>query len=435
MVPTYRFWVLVAIGIPIAALAFSLKVPAIAIAYDVLLVIAAFVTSRLAPSASSLKVSRVFDPVLSARAWNKITLRVENDGVEDLRGLIRDEPPAGFDAGDRQFPLEIPAGDSLDFHYTVRPRERGSDAFQGTAVRLKCPLGLVDRQVWIESEQPVRVYPNVLALKQFDLLTQKGRLRDIGIRRSRTRGIGTEFESIRQYTEGDDYRKIDWKATARKGDIMVRQFEQERNQCVLICIDVGRHMLSEVNGVRKLDHVLDSLLMIANAANMAGDLVGLLVYADTVRRFLPPRKGREQIGLVIEACHDLVAEPVESDFSGAMAYLSQRWNRRSLMITFTDCEDPDRAKSLLAAYIPATRRHLALLCRITDPRIHEVEQQPTLAVRDMYSKAAAAVLTHDSRAALGMLSNAGVHVLDAEPQELASALVNFYFNVKERGML
>jgi uncharacterized protein (DUF58 family) len=435
MVPTYRFWALVALGIPIAAVAVTLGSPALAIAYDLALILVAYLTSRMAPDADNIRISRQFDPVLSARAWNQILLRIENDGAEDLTGRIRDEPPAGFDAGDRQFELHLKPGQQKDFFYPVRPRERGADEFRGTALRLHCPLGLIDRQVWLPTEQPVRVYPNVLALKQFDLLSQKGRLRDIGIRRSRTRGIGTEFESIRQYTEGDDYRKIDWKATARKGDVMVRQFEQERNQSVWICIDVGRHMLSEVNGVRKLDHVLDSLLMLANAANVAGDLVGLLVYSDTVRRFLPPRKGREQVGLVIEACHDLVAEPVESDFAGAMAYLSQRWNRRSLMITFTDCEDPDRAKSLLTAYIPATRRHLALLCRITDPRIHEVEAAPTDVVRDMYSKAAAAILTDDGKKALAMLTAAGVHVLDAEPQNLASALVNFYFDIKERGVL
>ena len=435
MIPTRRFWALVALGIPIAAIAVTYGSPGLAFAYDVLLIVAAYVTSRMGPAADDLRINRVFDPVLSVRAWNRISLQIENDGVEAVSGTIRDEPPAGFDATERQFGLEIAPGEQIRLEYTVRPRERGSDEFLGTALRIRCPLGLSERQVWLPTEEPVRVYPNVLALKEFDLLRQKGRLREIGIRRSRIRGLGTEFESLRQYTEGDDYRKIDWKATARKGDVMVRQYEQERNQSVLICIDIGRHMLSEVNGVRKLDHVLDSLLMLANAANLAGDLVGLLVYADNVRRFLPPRKGREQVGLVIEACHDLVAEPVESDFAGAMAYLSQRWHRRSLMVTFTDCEDADRARDLLAAFIPVARRHLSLLCRVTDPRIHEVERAPVVAVRDMYSKAAASLLSEDSRAALALISNAGVHVLDAEPQELASALVNYYFTVKERGAL
>jgi uncharacterized protein (DUF58 family) len=435
MVPTRRFWALVVLGIPIAALAVTYGSPAIAVAYDLLLVLLAFATVRMAPSAESLRIRRVFDPVLSVRAWNRISLRIENDGVETVAATLRDEPPAGFDAGDRQFKIEVPPGGEVRLEYTVMPRERGSDEFLGTVLRIKCPLGLAERQVWMPTEEPVRVYPNVLALKEFDLLRQQGRLREIGIRRSRIRGLGTEFESLRQYTEGDDYRKIDWKATARKGEVMVRQYEQERNQSVLICIDIGRHMLSEVNGVRKLDHVLDSLLMLANAANLAGDLVGLLVYAENVRRFLPPRKGREQIGLVIEACHDLVAEPVESDFSGAIAYLSQRWNKRSLLVTFTDCDDADRARDLLTAFLPASRRHLALLCRITDPRIHEVEQAPVVQVRDMYAKAAAGLLVEDHRAALSILSNAGVHVLDAEPQELASALVNYYFTVKERGAL
>jgi uncharacterized protein (DUF58 family) len=216
---------------------------------------------------------------------------------------------------------------------------------------------------------------------------------------------------------------------------MVRQFEQERNQAVILCIDAGRHMLSEVNGVRKLDHVLDSLLMLANAAAMAGDQIGLIVYSDSVKRFLPPRKGRAQIGMVIEACHDLVAEPVESDLIGAIGYLSRRWNRRSLMVNFTDCDDPDRARHVLTALGPISRRHLTLLCRINDGRIEEVTSAPTKTVADMYGKAAAALLADDRNAALSMLTSAGVHVLDAEPQDLAAKLVNYYFSVKERSLL
>ncbi|HWD37436.1 MAG TPA: DUF58 domain-containing protein [Fimbriimonas sp.] len=435
MVPTKRFWLLVALGIPIAAVSASIGAPLLAVAYDLLLILAAWITTRLAPDGASLRVSRAFDPVLSVRAWNKIRLKLENDGVESVSLVVRDEPPALFQSTTREFSVRLQPGDQADFEYTVRPKERGSDSFQGTFVRVRCPFGLAYKQLKLDTTQDVRVYPNVLALREFDLLRQQGRLREIGIRRSRFRGLGSDFESLRQYTEGDDFRKIDWKATARRGEVVVRQFEQERNQVVIVCIDIGRHMLSEVDGVRKLDHVLDSLLMLANAATIAGDLIGLVVFADNVRRYLPPRKGRNQMGLVIEACHDLVAEPLESDLGGAMAYLSQRWNRRSLVVTFTDCEDPDRARELLNAFVPVSRRHLALLCRISDPRINEVELAPTATLRDAYAKTAATLLTEDRKAAYSIMTSAGVHVLDSEPQDLAANLVNFYFSVKERSLL
>ena len=435
MIPTKRFWMLVALGIPLAALGAYLRTPAIAVVYDLLLVAVAVGTTYLAPSASKLVLRRKFDSVLSVRASNKITLQIENDGVETIRGILRDEPPPLFEATRKEFRVELSSRYPTELTYHVTPFERGAEMFRGTFLRIDCPLGLAQKQVRLSTEEPVRVYPNVLALREFDLLKQQGRLKELGIRRSRARGLGTDFESLRDYGEGDDYRKIDWKASARRGKLVVRQFEQERNQCIIICIDIGRHMLAEVNGVRKLDHVLDALLMLTNAAAVAGDLVGLLVYADTVRRYIPPRKGRSQVGMIIEAIHDLIAEPVESDPVAAFSYLTTRWKRRSLLVNFTDYDDPDRARDLTLAYGSLTRRHLALICRVQDPLLNDAVQAPVQTVKDMYRRAAANTLMEDRRAATAIVGASGIHNLDSEPQDLAANLVSYYFHVKERTLL
>jgi uncharacterized protein (DUF58 family) len=348
---------------------------------------------------------------------------------------LRDEPPPFFDVTGNEFRLAVDPGRMTTFSYSVTPDERGTDAFRGTFLRLDCPLGLVMRDVTLATDQPVRVYPNILALREFDMLKQQGRLKEIGIRRSRMRGLGTDFESLREYTEGDDFRKIDWKATARRGVTVVRQFEQERNQVVILCIDTGRHMLSEVDGVTKLDHVLDALLMLTHAALVAGDSVGLLVYSDSVKRYIPPRKGRSQAGLIIEAIHDLVPEPVESDPAAAFAYLSSRWTRRAFLVGFTDYEDEDRARDLLRAFKPMTRRHLALIVRIQDAKLDEAMQVPLESPKDMYMRAAATMLMEDRLAGRALLSASGLHNLESEPQDLAASLVNYYLMVKERSLL
>jgi len=435
MVPTKRFWILVALGIPLAALASLAGAPLLVVAYDLLLILAAYVSARLAPSGSDLRITRRFDPVLSVRTENRVVVMVENDGAEPVRGLLRDEPPPTFGRDHNELVLNLEPGRAQELVYHITPPERGDDSFRGTYLRLYCPLGLVLKEVRLPTEEPVRVYPNVLALREFDLLKQQGRLKEMGIRRARHRGLGTEFESLREYGEGDDYRKIDWKASARRGKLVVRQFEQERNQAVILVVDVGRHMLAEVNGVRKLDHVLDAILMLANAAAIAGDLVGLLVYSDTVRRYIPPRKGRNQLGAVIEAVHDLVAEPAESDAAGAFAYLGARWHRRALLMCFTDYEDADRARDLVGALGPLARRHLTLLVRVLDPRMDEVMAAPIATGPDLYRRAAATMLMADRRAATTLVASAGVHALDAEPQDLAARLVTHYFQVKEAGRL
>jgi uncharacterized protein (DUF58 family) len=435
MVPTTRFWWIIAAGIPLAALLYAVDQAYLLLLFDLGLLIFAWFTLRIGPSTDLLKLKRKFDPVLSVRAANHVTLQLENEGIEPIRGILRDEPPGGCIVSRQEFPLSLKPNGYTEFDYFLTPAERGSDYFRGTYVRLKCPFGLVERQVKLNTEQPVRIYPNVLALREFELLKQQGRLREMGIRRSRMRGLGTEFESLRDYAEGDDYRKIDWKATARRDKLIVRQFEQERNQAVIIVVDVGRGMLAEVEGVRKLDHALDSTLMLTHAAAMAGDFVGLLVYSDVVKRYIPPKKGRNQIGIIIEALHDLVAEPVESDPRAAFAYLSSRWKRRALLVTFTDCEHQEKATELATAMGPLVRRHLVLIARVADPKLKEASRASLENLAGMYGRAAAALMTRDRREAGVTLSTANIHNLEAEPQDLASALVNFYFMVKEKSIL
>lgn len=435
MVPTRRFWLLAALGIPIAGLAVQADAPLIVVLYDLVLIAAAYVTTLLAPSAKYLRLTRKFDPVLSVRVPNKIQVRILNDGPDIVRTLLRDEPPPSFEMTGNEHRIDLDPGREQEFTYNITPFERGGEYFRGTFLRIECPLGLVWKEAKLPTEQPVRVYPNVLALREFDLLKQKGRLKELGIRRSRQRGLGTEFESLRDYAEGDDFRKIDWKASARRGKFIVRQFEQERNQSVLITIDVGRHMLAEVDGVRKLDRALDACLMLTHAAVLAGDLVGLLVYADTVIRYIPPKKGRSQMGIIIEAIHDLIAMPLESDPMGAMAYLASRYKRRSLLVAFTDLDSPDMARQMVAFFGPLARRHLALLARVSDPRLNELYNAPLTDASGMYQRAAADMMMTDRKKATTILNAAGIHNLEAEPDDLSAALVSFYFQVKERSLI
>lgn len=435
IVPTRRFWWLLSGGIFLGGIAYQLGSPQILLFYNVLIALAAVVTAKLGPKASHLRITRTFDPVLSVRVPNKILLTIENDGLETISGRMRDEAPRRSSATANEFNFSIGPGRIFEKVIHVTPTERGSDFFRGTYVRINCPLGIVQKQARITSEQPVRIYPNVLALKEFDLLKQNGRLNQIGIRKSRIKGLGTEFESLREYAVGDDYRKLDWKASARKGSLVVREFEREKNQSVIICLDVGRRMLAEVEGVTKLDHVLNSCLMLAHAVASAGDLIGLLVYSDHVKRFIPPKKGRSQVGAIIEALHDLTAEPVETDSVAAFSYLGARFKRRALVVNFTDADNAEEATELAKAFGALTRRHITLAVRVADPNLKEVAQASIHSAEDLYMKAAALTFAEDRVKAATVLTTQNIHQFESEPQDLASDLVSFYFMVKERSLL
>src|SRR5262249_31576725 len=161
---TKRFWWAVVAGIPLAAFAYQAGQPYFLIAYDLLLLVVALTTLRLSPSPGSLKLRRKFDPVLSVRAANKITVELENEGLEPIKGRVREEPPVGCTASRQEFGISIRPESVVEVEYFLTPSERGSDYFRGTYLRMECPLGLVERQVKLNTEQPVRIYPNVLAL-------------------------------------------------------------------------------------------------------------------------------------------------------------------------------------------------------------------------------------------------------------------------------
>lgn len=375
------------------------------------------------------------DAVLSVRARNRIRIELDHEGDFHLSGVVRDEFPATFQAEDPQTKLSIAPGQKLTYDYFLTPHERGEEYFRATFLRLNCPFGLAQKQIRLDTEQPVKVYPNILALREFQLLNQKGRLREAGVRKSRLKGMGTEFESLRDYSEGDDFRKVDWKATARRGKVIVREYEVERNQAVIICIDCGRHMMAEIGGVRKLDLVLDSILMLIQSAIQAGDNVGLIAYGADIIRYISPKKGQRQLGVLLNAVYNLVAEPVESDPIRAFSYLSSRHKRRSLMINFTAVEDRDQARDVIQSFGTFSRNHIALLANINDPRFREIlRNEPEDAV-SMFKFASAHFLTDERRQAATMLRTANINVLDSEPQDLAGDLVNFYLDVKSRGKL
>jgi uncharacterized protein (DUF58 family) len=434
LIPTRRFWGLVFLGIPLALV--GAVVPGferVLIPYNLGLLIALLGTAWLTPKADKLSLRRKFDNVLSVRMPNRVELSLENLGRMGVTGRLREAPPEFFFADRVEFAFDLDEGGYQTLSYHITPYERGEEFFGDFTVRLLAPLGLVEVERVVAGREAVRVYPNVLALREFDLLRQRGKLSLIGIRKTRIRGQGTEFESLRDYHD-DDYRRIDWKSTARRGKLVVRDYETERNQSVIVCVDIGRNMLAEVDGVTKLDHVLDASLMLIHAASSNNDLTGLLVFSDRVVNYVVPRKGRGHSASIIDAVHDLQPEVAESDYQNAFSYLASRYKRRSLVVIFTDAEETQQARRLREG-LTALKRHLVFVARVSDARIKELVSREIVEDRDVFTKAAALWYTNERQRAEMVLQSGGVRSIDAEPEELAQALVSAYLIVKETAAL
>lgn len=384
-----------------------------------------------------LSARRIVDDALSVAAVNEVSVRVRNETAAPLQITVRDEPPPEWEIteGTRQIDLALVPYEVKTLRYAVTPPARGNFQFGDVYARLPGPLGLIVRQGRLPAAAEVPVLPNLRAVGDYELMLRRAHLVRTGARRTRVVGVGREFSALRDYTPDDEFRVIDWKATARRGKMTSRTFESERSQDILLLIDTGRLMRQEIAHTQKLDHVVSAALMLAHVAAEADDRVGLLTFADEARAWLPPRRGRAQVNDILDALYAARAEPLESDYRAAFRFLAARWRKRSLAVLFTDLADPESSAMLLAEIAQLARAHLVVCVVVRDPLVSGRARQMPDVPAQVYEKAVAEEVLADRRRALGILSRRGVLVVDAEPQELSAELVARYLHVKGRALL
>jgi uncharacterized protein (DUF58 family) len=436
MTLTYRAWAVLSVGGLVALLgAARPDLLGLTLLIDLLAVVAIAVDALSLPRAEAFYLQRRHERVLSLGAENRIELTLTHSLTTPRHARLRDEPPPLFDCDQHEFTLILQPDQPAEVVYHLTPRYRGEARFEDAFLRVEGWLRLTTRDYRLPARESVPVYPNLLQLREYDLLRHRGRLQLMGFRQLRLRGQGTEFESLREYTPDDEFRRIDWKATARRGKPIVRDYQTERSQNVVLLLDAGRTMLAEVEGKRKFDAVLNAALMLAYVAVQMDDKVGALVFADEVDLFSPPQRGKAQVGKLVDALHDAEPRMVESDYLYATTYLAKRWRKRSLIALFTDLIDPDASRMVLHAVGALRRQHLCVVITVADPRLHRWSQQSLDAPSDLYRRAVALQTLNDRMAAIRALERMGVHCIDAEPDTLVAALVNHYLQVKARGGL
>jgi len=302
-------------------------------------------------------------------------------------------------------------------------------------VRFRSRLGLFWRQHAYATQQPIKVYPNLHDLRRYDLVVRRGLLLEAGTRAARRFGPGTEFERLREYVPDDEFRRINWKATARRGIPIAAEYETERSQNVLVVLDAGRLMAAVAKGLTKLDHSLNAGLLLAYAAGLRGDRVGLLAYADRVSAYLPPRRGRRAFLSIMDHLYRLEPQLTESDHARAFAYLGAQNLSRSLLVLFTDLADPDPSKSLIAHLARASKRHLPALVTISDPALVGPAEREARDAQELYEKAVAQRMLEERRQVMATLSHRGVITLDLPADRLSAQVVATYLELKARGRL
>jgi uncharacterized protein (DUF58 family) len=433
--PTARAALLLALG-AVAALA-GIGSPRLAgslLALDLAVIALVALDGALAPGRRALRAARRFREPLSAFAPNRIALSLSSASARRLRVEVADAPPPSLDvaAGGHRAALELPPGGAAELAYDAVPRARGKVRFGDLHVRATGPLGLAARQWKVALARDAPVYPDLraLALLSGPGTAAGGRVRLRGLRE------GREFAALRPYLPGDDFRSIDWKATARRGAPVVREWQPERNQTVWLLLDCGRLLSARLpDGRSKLDRAVDAALAVARAAAACGDCAGAVLFGAEVEGVVPPGSGRLQLGPLADALHAAEARVEESDYGAAFDEVEARQRRRALVVVFTDLADPDTSALLLSRAERLRRRHLVVVAAVADS---EVADAARLAPRDegeAYVRAAAERIVAEREAAARRLAAAGVKVESVAAGDLAEAVVGRYREVKERGTL
>lgn len=398
--------------------------------YNAVLFMLLAVDLALTPRPRFLTAERICEEKLSLGADNEVRLRVRNNSRYPLHLQLMDDIPPLFSVSGLPVGIRVGPHDEADGSFRVAPRKRGEFAFGTVVCRYAGVLKLCTKQVRFKLEKSCKVYPNLKDLRRFSLaVINKSRLLQ-GNRRSRDFGLGTEFESLREYNDGDDYRKINWPATARRGKLIVNNFEPEKNQQVVILLDSSRVMNSEIEYVKKLDYAINSAFVLADFVIRKGDNAGLLVFDSEVRRFVKPGKGTGHFQLMAENLYNVEENVVTADYENALTYLSGQQKRRSLLCLFTELYNKEEALRLAAALKSIARNHVPLVITIRDPRVHQLAAAEIRQSRDVFVKGAAARLEAERDMVQRVLRDSGIACMDIEPDALSVEVINKYLSMK-----
>lgn len=432
--PTRRLAIAAAV-LSVAGAVIPVQAPAgLGVAYGILLV-AAIIDWALTPPPRRVGVTRAIPASLSLGEQSSIRWQVSNPTQRALDVGVADELLPSLRAERRRFRIRVPAGGAATATTGIRPSRRGEFEIADLTVRVRGPMGLVGRQSTRRVQDSLRVFPPFRSKKEAELRIDRARLLEVGLRSAAARGGGTEFDQLRDYGVDDEFRRIDWAATARAARPIVKTFRAERNQVVITLLDNGRTMAGRVDDVPRVEHAMDAVMALTAVATRLGDRIGMIAFDKRVRAVLPASQSQTQFGRVVNALYRLEPELAESDYRGAFTEMMVRFRRRAMVVLLTELADQSLQETLLRDLPLVVRSHLVVVGAVRDPQVQRWADADPSDAGSAYRKAAAISAIADRKRLAATLTSMGVTVVDALPGELAARLSDAYLRVKATGRL
>jgi len=366
---------------------------------------------------------------------NSISVFIESNYPLATQVDIIDELPIQFQKRDFLYSLQLSPGEEKQINYDLRPIERGEYHFGTLNVYVSSFWGLTKRRYKIKAEQMLPCYPSFMQMRQYELLAFSNRLNDYGVKRVRRIGHQMEFDQIREYVKGDDYRTINWKATARKSQIMVNQYQDEKSQPVYCIIDTGRAMKMPFNGLTLLNYAINTSLVISNTAVIKNDKAGLICFGKDINAHVPADGRRTQIRKIMEVLYNQKTNYPEANYELLHSSARRFLRNRSLLILFTNFESLDSMKRQLPYLQGLAKDHLLMVIFFTNTEIREITQQSAKSIEDIYIKTIGEKFIYDKKLIVKELEKYGIHAILSDPKDLTINTLNKYLEFKSRGLI
>ncbi|RON78211.1 DUF58 domain-containing protein [Pseudomonas fluorescens] len=378
------------------------------------------------------RITRQLPGSLALGRWGEVRLEVEHDFSEPMHIELFDHPPEGLSFENLPLSIELQPGQRSLLGYRLRPLKRGHFSYAHCEVNLPSPLGLWSGKRLLNVSDQTRVYPDFARLYGGELLAVDNWLSQLGVRQRQRRGQGLEFHQLREFREGDSLRQIDWKATARQRTPIAREYEDERDQQIILMLDCGRQMRSQDGELSHFDHALNACLLLSYVALRQGDAVGLCTFACDQPRYLAPVKGSGQLNVLLNAVYDLESTQRPADYQAAANQLLARQKRRALVVLVTNLRDEDDDE-LLNAVKRLSQQNRVLVASLREETLDTLRHTPVHTLPEALAYCGTLRSLNERAELHERLSAHGVAVVDVRPAELGSKMVVRYMSWKKAG--
>lgn len=399
-----------------------------------LLLAAAILDRLLAQVPPHIAIRRDMPAALAQAQWNDISLRVSNQGPQTLRLDITDLVSPLAETEDNDQHILLKPLQAVKCHYRLRCCERGDLAFGHTQIRYASPLRLWQCTTSFDTSDTVRVFPAFSHVDQFEELVKSHQTMMLGLRKRPRRGDGTDFHQLRDYQRDDEMRRIDWKASARRGRLVAREYQEERDQQIIFMLDCSRHMRTKDDELSHFDHALNAMLLLSHIALRQGDAVGVLAFGNGNVRWQPPSKGHNTLNKLINAVYDLQPGQLAADYSEAVMHLMRRQKRRCLVVLISNLHSEDISE-LVAPLKLLKQQHLALIACLREELLGSVHDHALVDFDSALTYIAAEDFLSHRQNGIRRLQQQGMLTIDTSPALLPPALINRYFDIKRAALL